>query len=31
MLTIISYIGALVGAVGAASICYLAAVKVKFI
>ena len=31
MLTIISYIGALVGAVGTAAICYLAAVKVKFI
>jgi hypothetical protein len=30
MLTIISYIGVLVGAVGAA-VCYLAAVKVKFI
>ena len=31
MLTIISYIGVLIGAVAAAAICYLAAVKVKFI
>jgi len=31
MLTIISYIGVLVGAVGTAAICYFAAVKVKFI
>jgi len=31
MLTIISYIGVLVGAVGAAALCYLAAVKVKYI
>jgi hypothetical protein len=30
MLTIISYIGVLVG-VGTAAVCYLAAVKVKFI
>jgi hypothetical protein len=30
MLTIISYIGVLVGAVGTAAVCYLA-VKVKFI
>jgi hypothetical protein len=30
MLTIISYIGVL-GAVGTAAVCYLAAVKVKFI
>jgi hypothetical protein len=29
MLTIISYIGVLVGAVGTAAVCYLAAVKVN--
>lgn len=31
MLTLISYIGVLVGAVATAALCYLAAVKVKFI